>query len=883
LLACQLDIINIYRSGYPRRAAVAAANLRVAKLPSANDRRLLSEMPTVVDMLQTFANDIGCPTGATGIKAYLPVMSTLLPEGRRRITPDGTNSKHVREFARILRLAMDVNSDEFGKANVTKASGVTQSGAGKHAALLLKLQQAIRNCMQITENMDEQKQFQISLLRAAIRNFGEFFYRTSEGISQFVNPILPRGTLQAGNHLLLKLLTSSISATHTEGEATEITYGFARRFNCADEAGGLEQVLNMLRFAISDPKVLDHLYNTFRDVLISLDPDDLLNNDELHEDLPAHVDNEVMMTFLLQQVCCDCLGGIKKIFEVRDSIPLTDAAFANHPKYGQGSAGTLSRDIHKFRSARLPKMLATVLSEIQLHGHTKSWAVDDIQQQLVQFLRSFNTIIAPGDSNAVTVSEDATPESIMMDSTHNWIPRFDSSEAAENAGLPYVLTNPVFQQFATLLTVFDFLTLPGPAPKLLRDIPSRVFAYPFTMANMAMMQYFDEEIDSIAAIAAAHFGITVPPRSDTEDYNDFWVRVDVGLRQLTITFPLDSQWMRQSPAWPGQRDTAEQSRPVPDTDFRLATLFRMAVVGATVHITTQQDRLLVSPQDVRDARIALMAYHMRPTDSFDPQQASGQAQHPASPRPQVTVLSSDDDETSAADSTQKPTPASKTAGKRKEAATKDSDEKSGREKDAVPTTADEHPQPKKTCRQARAPDFLSVFDQNTIAGVNATNNLTKRFKLTYIATIVNSMLFVSDVKAALHGAIDEVRLEIAVCLWLNNVLLRRKTTNDELKIQFDQAMRSQSNDLNTAFECMVTDLVTFCKEDDQSPFAPPPTAPPADSEDSDDLDDSDSKPPPAVRNRAHNGSISGSHRQAHLNRERDPMYTRCCQSTNILT
>jgi hypothetical protein len=145
-----------------------------------------------------------------------------------------------------------------------------------------------------------------------------------------------------------------------------------------------------------------------------------------------------------------------------------------------------------------------------------------------------------------------------------------------------------------------------------------------------------------------------------------------------------------------------------------------------------------------------------------------------------------------------------------------------------------------------------VFDQNTIAGVNATNNLTKRFKLTYIATIVNSMLFVSDVKAALDGAnIDQVRLEIAVCLWLNNVLLRRKTTNDELKIQFDQAMRSQSNDLNTAFECMVTDLVTFCKDDDQSPFAPPATAPPADSEDSDDLDGSDSKPPPAVRNRAH--------------------------------
>ena len=197
-------------------------------------------------MLQTFANNIDCPTGATGIKAYLPVMSALLPEGRRRITPDGTTSTHVREFARILRLAMDVNSDEFGKANVTKASGVTQSGARKHAALLLKLQQAIRNCMQITENMDEQKHFQILLLRAAVRNFGEFFYRTSEGISQFVKPILPRDTLHAGNHLLLKLLTTST----TEGEATEITYGFAMRFNCTNQAGGLEQVLNIAHLFI---------------------------------------------------------------------------------------------------------------------------------------------------------------------------------------------------------------------------------------------------------------------------------------------------------------------------------------------------------------------------------------------------------------------------------------------------------------------------------------------------------------------------------------------------------------------------------------------------------------------------------------------------------
>jgi hypothetical protein len=138
---------------------------------------------------------------------------------------------------------------------------------------------------------------------------------------------------------------------------------------------------------------------------------------------------------------------------------------------------------------------------------------------------------------------------------------------------------------------------------------------------------------------------------------------------------------------------------------------------------------------------------------------------------------------------------------------------------------------------------LAVFDQHTIAGVNGTNNLTKRFKLTYIATVVNSELFVSDVKAALGGVtIDQIRLEIAVGLWLNRVLQRRKTTTAELHIQFDQAMRSQSNDLTDAFESMVNDLVSFCKDDDKSPFAPPATMPQADDADINKPDGSDSKP-----------------------------------------
>jgi hypothetical protein len=131
-----------------------------------------------------------------------------------------------------------------------------------------------------------------------------------------------------------------------------------------------------------------------------------------------------MMTFLLRQVCCDSLGGIKKVFDSRDNIPITEAAFASHSKYGQGSPS----DIYKFRSARLPRMLATVLSEIQLHGHSRSWSIADIQQQSKQFICYFNTIIAPGAAAAETVSEDATPESIMQASAQNWIPQFDEFE-----------------------------------------------------------------------------------------------------------------------------------------------------------------------------------------------------------------------------------------------------------------------------------------------------------------------------------------------------------------------------------------------------------------------------------------------------------------------
>ena len=68
--------------------------------------------------------------------------------------------------------------------------------------------------------------------------------------------------------MILKLLTTST----TDGDADDITYVFTLRFNCAEQAGGLAEVLNLLRFAFLDGNVLDHLYSTFRDVLIYLDP-----------------------------------------------------------------------------------------------------------------------------------------------------------------------------------------------------------------------------------------------------------------------------------------------------------------------------------------------------------------------------------------------------------------------------------------------------------------------------------------------------------------------------------------------------------------------------------------------------------------------------------
>jgi hypothetical protein len=50
---------------------------------------------------------------------------------------------HVKAFTKVLKLAMDVNTDAFSKAHVSRSSGVTQTPVSKQAALIQKLRQAI--------------------------------------------------------------------------------------------------------------------------------------------------------------------------------------------------------------------------------------------------------------------------------------------------------------------------------------------------------------------------------------------------------------------------------------------------------------------------------------------------------------------------------------------------------------------------------------------------------------------------------------------------------------------------------------------------------------------------------------------------------------------
>ena len=255
---------------------------------------------------------------------------------------------------------------------------------------------------------------------------------TANGIGPVVQPILPQGILTAKSHMLMKLLTMST----TDGDANDLTYVCKARFNYVQEVGGLVSVLGLLRFTFLDDKVRDHLYSTFRDVSMYLDPEDQSSNDGLHEDLGENVDNEVMMIFLARHLYCDSLGGIKKVFELCDSIPITKAAFALHAKHGTGELSVM----YKYRSTRLPRMLATVLSEIQLYGQSKSWAIPDIQQHFRQFIRAFNTIIAPDNNGQARVSVDATPDSIIQSQTHEWIPQFVDTDEE----LPHVLTNNFF-------------------------------------------------------------------------------------------------------------------------------------------------------------------------------------------------------------------------------------------------------------------------------------------------------------------------------------------------------------------------------------------------------------------------------------------------------
>jgi hypothetical protein len=149
----------------------------------------------------------------------------------------------------------------------------------------------------------------------------------------------------------------------------------------------------------------------------------------------------------------------------------------------------------------------------------------------------------------------------------------------------------------------------------------------------------------------------------------------------------------------------------------------MAVIGATVEITTQPATTLTNAQDVRNAKIALMKYHMRPAATLDPQRAPNHTQKPASPEPTILVTSSEEEEEQAADSSSGRSPSShkKPALKRKAAAASAKDDQSDAEDAQEPTHKDAGPKTKKACHQAKGSEFLAIFDKNTIAGVNGTS------------------------------------------------------------------------------------------------------------------------------------------------------------------
>jgi hypothetical protein len=93
---------------------------------------------------------------------------------------------------------------------------------------------------------------------------------------------------------------------------------------------------------------------------------------------------------------------------MRDAIPIPVVCFAKHDKYG--AEGMKLQ--YQYRAARLPRMLASTLSDLQSVGQANSRSQLDIKQQFEHFIIEFNTSIAPiGGEHGVSVH--ATPDTIV--------------------------------------------------------------------------------------------------------------------------------------------------------------------------------------------------------------------------------------------------------------------------------------------------------------------------------------------------------------------------------------------------------------------------------------------------------------------------------------
>ena len=82
--------------------------------------------------LDTFTSGVGSPDGAIGFRAYVHISIHM--------AMDSASAVHLKAFAKVLRLAHDIDPTSFDKAF---RQGVTQTVAVEHTAFVQKLRQAI--------------------------------------------------------------------------------------------------------------------------------------------------------------------------------------------------------------------------------------------------------------------------------------------------------------------------------------------------------------------------------------------------------------------------------------------------------------------------------------------------------------------------------------------------------------------------------------------------------------------------------------------------------------------------------------------------------------------------------------------------------------------